>query len=119
MRGGAAGAQSVELGLEHGQRALHAPLEFVDVIVSCHVPLPLLALEHSTASEYRRGLAREVRLSADDGGAALAAQNRFDRARLLDREHDDRHTVFAGKREGGGIQDLQIRSNASLSEIRS
>ena len=32
----------------------------------------------------------------------------LDRPRLPDREHDDRHPVLAGKREGGRIHDLQI-----------
>ena len=30
-----------------------------------------------------------------------------------DREHDDRHTVFPGKREGGGVHDLRSLSIAS------
>src|SRR4029078_4068119 len=56
---GTARAQTVELGLEHGERPLHAPLEFVDVIIG-HVPLPLVAFEHSTALEYPRGLRAKI-----------------------------------------------------------
>src|SRR5689334_25059538 len=46
--------------------------------------------------------------SADESGAALAAQNGRNRTRLADREHDDRHTVFPGKREGRRVHDLEI-----------
>src|SRR5262249_9406700 len=44
----------------------------------------------------------------DGGGASLPAQHCRDRSFLPDREHDDRHTVFPGKREGGGVHDLQV-----------
>ena len=46
--------------------------------------------------------------SADQGGAALAAQNCRNRTRLADREHNDRHTIFPGKREGRRVHHLQI-----------
>src|SRR5262247_1414429 len=47
-------------------------------------------------------------LIADGGGAPFAAQHRRDRSFFADREHDDRHTVFLGKREGGGIHHFQV-----------
>src|SRR5262245_14693953 len=47
-------------------------------------------------------------LSTDQRRAAFATQNRRDRTWHADRKHDDRHTVFPGKREGGGVHDLQI-----------
>src|SRR5262245_36918947 len=47
-------------------------------------------------------------LIADDGGASFSAQNRRDRSLFADREHDDRHPVFLGKREGGGIHHFQV-----------
>src|SRR5580658_11369294 len=48
-----------------------------------------------------------ARLLADDGKAPFSAQHLLDRTLLPDREYDDRHTVFLGKREGRGIHDLQ------------
>src|ERR1043166_1361311 len=44
---------------------------------------------------------------ADDGRASFAAEYRRDRSRFADREHDDRHTVFPGKREGRGIHHFE------------
>src|SRR5688572_17491148 len=41
--------------------------------------------------------------ACDGGRAPLAAQNLGDRLRFPDREHDDRHMVFPGKREGRGV----------------
>src|SRR5262245_7612252 len=55
----------------------------------------------------RAALRADPALSADDGRSAFAAQHGFDRASLADREHDDRYTVFAGKRKGGGVHDLE------------
>src|SRR5579864_876802 len=55
----------------------------------------------------RSGLQVSARPLADDGKAAFSAQHLLDRALLPDREYDDRHTVFLGKREGRGIHDLQ------------
>src|SRR2546430_9035435 len=45
---------------------------------------------------------------ADDGGAPFSAQHRRDRSLFADREHDDRHTVFPSKREGGAIHYFQV-----------
>src|SRR5271168_4777045 len=55
----------------------------------------------------RSGLQAGARLLADNGKAPFSAQHLLDRALLPDREYDDRHTVFLGKREGRGIHDLQ------------
>src|SRR4029077_1000680 len=55
----------------------------------------------------RSGLQVSARPLADDGKAPFSAQHLLDRALLPDREYDDRHTVFLGKREGRGIHDLQ------------
>src|SRR5215472_18510655 len=49
-----------------------------------------------------------VRSTADRGRATFPAQHGFDRALLADREHDDRYTVFAGKRKGGGVHHLEV-----------
>src|SRR3981081_2224289 len=46
--------------------------------------------------------------TADGGRSPFAAQHGLDRAFRTDREHDDRYTVFAGKRKGGGVHDLQV-----------
>ena len=46
-----------------------------------------------------------------------AAQDGFDRSRLPDREHDDRHTVFAGKRKRGGIHDLEVALDRLLDGV--
>src|SRR5262249_4075928 len=45
---------------------------------------------------------------ADDGGAPFPAQHRRDRSLFADREHDDRHTVFPSKREGGAIPYFRV-----------
>src|SRR5262245_40019461 len=45
---------------------------------------------------------------ADNGGAPLPAQHCGNRSFLADREHDDRHTIFPSKREGGGIHHFQV-----------
>src|SRR6478735_7312538 len=45
--------------------------------------------------------------TADGGRSPFAAQHGLDRALLADREHDDRYTVFAGKRKGGGVHHLE------------
>src|SRR5277367_3153296 len=55
----------------------------------------------------RSGRQAGARLLADGGKAPFSAQHLLDRALLPDREYDDRHTVFLGKREGRGIHDLQ------------
>src|SRR6476659_11358743 len=52
--------------------------------------------------------------SSDECGAPLAAQNGSDRTRLADREHDDRHTIFPGKREGRRVHDLQLAPDRLL-----
>src|SRR3974390_780502 len=72
----------------------------------------------------RRSQAQEARRSgywyvparnlADDGRASLATQNGLDRTPLGNRKDDDRHPVFPGKREGGGIHDPQILLNGLL-----
>src|SRR5215813_1960214 len=56
----------------------------------------------------RAALRADPASPADDGRSALAAQHGFDRASLADREHDDRYTVFTGKRKGGGVHDLEV-----------
>ena len=48
------------------------------------------------------------RLFADNRGMTLTAQYLLDRSRLADRKHNDRHTVFAGKREGRGIHHFEV-----------
>src|ERR1700675_2481276 len=55
----------------------------------------------------RSGRQVGARLLADDGKSPFSAQHLLDRALLPDREYDDRHMVFLGKREGRGVQDLQ------------
>ena len=45
---------------------------------------------------------------------AFAAQDGFDGTLLGDREYDDRHTVFAGKRESRAIHHLQVLLNRFL-----
>src|SRR5215470_11203697 len=45
-------------------------------------------------------------LRIDDGRAPLSLQDRLNRSLGMDREHDDRHMVFLGKREGGGVHDF-------------
>src|SRR4051794_20397127 len=55
-----------------------------------------------------RNAVRSKPLRLDDGGVCLTAQHRLDRALFPDRKHDDRHTIFPGKREGGGVHDFQI-----------
>src|SRR6266478_3850969 len=70
------------------------------------------------ASRYNRGgsarrrpalaAAEQVPRSPDDRRSSFAAEHRGDRTRIPDREHNDRHTGIAGKREGGGIEDFQV-----------
>src|SRR5271170_3373469 len=45
---------------------------------------------------------------ADDGRPRGSAQHRRDRARFEDREHYDRHTIFASKGKRSGVHDLQF-----------
>src|SRR6516164_2409426 len=52
--------------------------------------------------------------SADDGGAPFPAQHRRDCLLFADREHDDRHTIFPGKREGSGIHHFQVALDCFL-----
>src|SRR5215469_18013873 len=52
-------------------------------------------------------LRRGQRALADGREVPSSAQDVLDRAMLADREHDDRHTVFLGKRERSRIHDLQ------------
>src|SRR5438270_9122922 len=47
-------------------------------------------------------------MSSDECGAPFAAQNGRNRTRLADREHNDRHTIFPGKREGRRVHDLEV-----------
>src|SRR3974377_382016 len=51
---------------------------------------------------------------ADSRKVSSSAQNAFDRAMFADREHDDRHTVFLGKRERGRVHDLQAAIHGFL-----
>src|SRR5208282_4494725 len=53
------------------------------------------------AKRYSRSHDRGPNSRHDVGGAALAEQGGADRARLVDREHDDRDAVVARQREGG------------------
>src|ERR1700722_6662436 len=62
----------------------------------------LLGCRRGSCLRYRAASA------ADDGRSALSAQHGFDRAARGDREHDDRYTVFAGKRKRCGIHDLEV-----------
>src|SRR5215467_10751144 len=66
----------------------------------------------SSKRDRRRGLDRlpagRSDSTADRGRATFPAQHGFDRALLADREHDDRYTVFAGKRKGGGVHHLEV-----------
>src|SRR5580693_7196022 len=48
------------------------------------------------------------RASADNGEVPPPAQDGLDGALFPDREHDDRHTVFPGKREGRRVHDLEV-----------
>src|ERR1700723_612717 len=59
----------------------------------------------SPASIRRAGRSRKI--STDGGEVPFSAQDVLDRALLADREDDDRHTVFLGKRERRRIHDLQ------------
>src|SRR3954469_7349201 len=45
--------------------------------------------------------------TADGGRSPFATQHGLDRAFRADRENDDRYTVFAGKRKGGGVHHLE------------
>src|SRR6202045_3747118 len=54
---------------------------------------------------------RAVPSAGDDRAVARAAQDRADRTRLGDREHDDRQRRLAGKRECGRIHDLVAAFN--------
>src|SRR6202140_4784124 len=57
-----------------------------------------------TRSRYLTGADR----LANHGRAAFATQNGLDCALVGDREHNDRHPVFPGKREGGRIHHPQV-----------
>src|SRR5215470_6812370 len=46
-------------------------------------------------------------LRTDNCRAPLPLQDRLNRSLGVDREHDDRHMIFLGKREGGSIHDFQ------------
>src|SRR5579863_9298888 len=48
-----------------------------------------------------------TRTLTDGGEVPFPAQNVLDRAMLPDREHDDRHMIFLGKRERRRIHDFQ------------
>src|SRR5437016_2953505 len=49
-----------------------------------------------------------------DRGATFAANHGLDGSLLPDREHNDRHPIFPGKRECGCVQDFEIALNRLL-----
>src|ERR1700681_3180191 len=49
-----------------------------------------------------------ARGSADGGEMSITAQDGLDGALRPDAKHDDRHTVFPGKREGRRIHDFKV-----------
>src|SRR5712671_5317711 len=105
-----AGAQPAHLLLEQLNRPLHPPLEFIKVMRwACHGGSPeCVSLETAPRLSVRseRPIRRASRI--DHRGAALTAEHGLDRSLLPDREHDDRHTIFPGKREGGRVHHFEV-----------
>src|SRR5215472_10707629 len=88
-------------------------MSLMSCVVAFVMALPRTSLLHFPSSEpepcllgcCRPGPAAGL---SDDRRMPFAAQYCFDRAFLRDRKYDDRHPVFAGKRERGAIHDLQV-----------
>src|SRR6185437_5959424 len=71
------------------------------------IAIPPTCLLHLKAASKNPHFASAVMLT-DDGRASLAAQHRFYRGFFRDRKHDDRYTIFAGKRESGPVHHPEI-----------
>ena len=70
----------------------------------CSPPLIFSTRLHPNQRDSRA----EVRSSADEVARPLPRKTASIAPGLLDRKHDDRHTVFAGKRECRGIHELRL-----------
>src|SRR5215510_3187542 len=77
--------------------AMAMPLESRLVKRRGTVPLMACHAGHQLASPLR----------TDNGRAPLPPQDGLYRSFAVDREHDDRHMIFLGKREGGRVHDFQ------------
>src|SRR5262245_39586060 len=81
------------------------------VAAAMAMPLESRLVERSASASSdqleRQQISRRPPLRTDNGRAPLPLQDRLNRSLDVDREHDDRHMVFLGKREGGGIHDFQ------------
>src|SRR5262245_4086684 len=86
-------------------------ISLMSCVVMFVIEIPRNCLLGFTSSCVRT--CSEIRTSArstlsDNCRVTLAAQNSFDGTFLGNREYDDRHTVFTGKRESRAVHHLQI-----------
>ncbi len=101
---GAPGAQRSEIVLEGGDRAVHAPMQVIEIHAVRHFSSPSptcsrLAVSLRSASRHHRA-------------AAVAPQNSAEAALLVNRIDDYRNVVFARKRNRGRVHDRPGRAPA-------
>ena len=104
IAGGAPGAQRSEIVLEGRDRAVHAPMQVVEIHAVGHFTSPSRSISAPASKPASRC---SVSCSRHHRAVAAAPQNSAEAAFLVNRIDDYRNVVFARKRNRGGVHDGQ------------